>query len=130
MPDGAETVFDAVANGMPGVEMRMPLMMTAVADGRLPLHRVLELCCSKPAESLGIASNKGRLEVGSDADLVIWDMGSEREVRHSALHDRVDYTPYEGIAVMAWPETVIHRGRVVGPDPLPGSGRFLKRTLA
>jgi dihydropyrimidinase len=130
LPDGADTVFTGVANGMPGVEMRMPLMMSAVAEGRLSLNRVLELCCSNPAESLGIAPNKGRLEVGSDADLVIWDVGSEREVRHSALHDQVDYTPYEGVPVMAWPDTVIYRGRVVGPDPVPGSGRFLKRTVA
>ncbi len=107
----------------------MPLMMSAVVDGTISLDRFLEVCCSNPARFLGLATSKGTLDVDSDADLVIWDLGTEREVRHSDLHDGVDYTPYEGLAVRAWPETIICGGRVAGSDLASGSGRFLKRTL-
>lgn len=128
LPRGSETVFTEVANGMPGVEMRMPLMMSAFVDGRLPLQRVLDLCCQVPAESLGVAPRKGTLDVGSEADLVIWDLGATRVVDHADLHDAVDYTPYEGLTVSAWPDTVVRAGQIVGPDLARGSGRFVGRT--
>jgi dihydropyrimidinase len=50
--------------------------------------------------------------VGSDADLVIWD---ERELvlTNSQLHHDVDYTPYEGMRLSAWPGMTISRGVVV-----------------
>ena len=129
LPNGEATVFTDVANGMPGVEMRLPLMMSAVVNGRLTLDRFLEVCCSRPAESLGISSTKGTINVGSDADLVIWDLHSEREVRHDDLHDAVDYTPYEGHTVAAWPQKIIHRGQVIEPGLSGGYGRFLKRRI-
>ena len=129
LPNGEATVFTDVANGMPGVEMRLPLMMSAVVTGRLTLDRFLEVCCSRPAESLGISSTKGTMNVGSDADLVIWDLHSEREVRHDDLHDAVDYTPYEGHTVAAWPQKIIYRGQVIEPGLSGGYGRFLKRRI-
>jgi dihydropyrimidinase len=129
LPNGRATVFTDVANGMPGVEMRLPLMMSAVVDGRLSLDRFLDVCCSRPAKSLGIASKKGTVSVGSEADLLIWDLHSERKIRHDDLHDAVDYTPYEGLTVAAWPETIIHRGQVVEPGLSGGSGRFLERRI-
>ena len=127
LPHGEATVFTEVANGMPGVEMRMPLMMSAVVEGRLSLDRFLDVCCSTPASSLGVAPQKGSLLVGSDADLVVWDLETEREVRHEDLHDGVDYTPYEGLTVAAWPETIIHRGQLIEPGSGSRSGRFLAR---
>lgn len=129
LPYGEETVFTDVANGMPGVEMRLPLMMSAVADGRISLDRFVDLCCANPAASLGIAPRKGSLVVGADADLVVWRLGTDRTVRHRDLHDAVDYTPYEGMTVSAWPDTVIRAGEVVGSDIIPGSGRFLARRV-
>jgi len=127
LPKGEATEFTDVANGMPGVEMRMPLMMSAVDDGRLTLERALQTCCAAPAESLGIYPQKGALLPGSDADLVIWETDVERTVRHRNLHDALDYTPYEGLRVTAWPSQVLFRGQFVGSSSSPGSAGFLKR---
>jgi len=65
--------------------------------------------------------------VGSDADLVIWD---ERELvlRNADLHHAVDYTPYEGMKLKAWPGITLARGEVVWDGQFharPGSGQFL-----
>jgi len=130
LPNGDATVFTEVANGMPGVEMRMPLMMSAVEDGRLTLERALEVCCTTPAQSLGVYPQKGALLPGSDADLVIWDTGVERTVHHRDLHDAVDYTPYEGLRVTTWPSQVLFRGQPVGRSSSPGSGSYLKRQVS
>lgn len=127
LPKGAATEFTDVANGMPGVEMRMPLMMSAVDDGRLTLEMALRSCCKAPAKFLGIYPQKGALLPGSDADLVIWETGVQRTVHHRNLHDALDYTPYEGLSVTAWPSHVVSRGQLVGSTVNPGSGRFLKR---
>jgi len=66
---------------------------------------------------------------GADADIVIWDTGSERIIRNEALHHAVDYTPYEGMSLQAWPDIVISRGDIVaeGGEPIgkPGRGLFL-----
>jgi dihydropyrimidinase len=130
LPNGDATVFTEVANGMPGVEMRMPLMMSVVEEGRLTLERALEVCCTTPAQSLGVYPQKGALLPGSDADLVIWDTGVERTVRHGDLHDAVDYTPYEGLRVTAWPSQVVFRGQPVGRSSSPGSASYLKRRVS
>ncbi len=127
LPKGVATGFTDVANGMPGVEMRMPLMISAVDDGRLTLENALRSCCEAPARFLGIYPQKGALLPGSDADLVIWETGVQRTVHHRNLHDALDYTPYEGLSVTAWPSQVVSRGRFVGSTLTPGSGRFLKR---
>jgi dihydropyrimidinase len=66
--------------------------------------------------------------VGADADLVIWEEG-ERTIRNADLHHNVDYTPYEGRSLRAWPALTLSRGEVVwdGRDftGQAGRGRFL-----
>ena len=129
---GPEPPFHRICNGVPGVELRMPLMFSeGVGKGRIGLERFVEICCEAPARLFGIHPRKGALQVGSDADLAIWDPDREVTVRWADLHDRVGYSPYEGRRIRGFPETVLRRGEVVVRDrePLarPGSGRFLER---
>ena len=74
---------------------------------------------------------KGTIAVGSDADIAIWDPDWERTISVDMLHDRVDYTPYEGRRVTGWPRVVISRGRVVVEEEVlaveRGSGVHLDR---
>jgi dihydropyrimidinase len=101
-------------NGLPGVELRMPVIFSEFVHGRgLPPERFVELCCTAPAQANGIWPQKGELLPGSDADVVIWDPAATRRVRASDLHMATDYTPYEGRDVTGWPETVLVRGQVV-----------------
>lgn len=104
----------AMPNGLPGVELRMPVVFSEfVRNAGLPIQRFVELCCTAPAKANGIWPQKGELLPGSDADVVIWNPAFTRRVRAADLHMATDYSPYDGMDVTGWPETVLVRGRVV-----------------
>jgi dihydropyrimidinase len=129
-PNGEEVAFQHIPNGIPGIETRMPLLYSeGVLGGRITLQRFVELTATNPAKAYGLHPRKGSIAIGGDADLVIWDEG-ERTVRNAALHHAVDYTPYEGMTLRAWPGVTIASGEVVwdGRDfhPRRGQGRYLR----
>jgi len=104
----------AMPNGLPGVEMRMPVIFSEFVVGRgLPLERFVELCCATPARVNGLWPRKGVIQPGADGDVVIWDPHQTRVVHSEELHMATDYTPYEGRTVTGWPEVVIVNGRVL-----------------
>jgi dihydropyrimidinase len=128
---GPDAPFPAIANGMPGLETRLPLMFDAmVSRGRLGLLAFVELTAGAPARLYGLAT-KGVIAPGYDADLVLWDPA--RTVTYGAddLHDNVGYNPWEGTTVTGWPARVILRGRTIVAEGRwlgsPGSGRWLRR---
>ncbi len=111
---GPNAPFHRIANGVPGIELRLPLLFSyGVSEGRLTAEQFVALASSNAARLYGLYPRKGTIAVGADADIVIWDPHEERTVRYDQLHDDVGYTPYEGIAVRGWPQTVLSRGRVV-----------------
>ena len=126
---GGEVAFRHIPNGIPGLETRLPLLYSeGVLGGRITLQKFVELTATNPAKAYGLHPRKGTIAVGSDADLVVWD---EREatVRNGALHHAVDYTPYEGMKLKAWPGLTLSRGEVVWDGQhftgQPGRGKFL-----
>lgn len=127
-PGGCEVSFDRIPNGIPGVETRLPLLYSeGVLSGRITVQRFVELTATNPAKAYGLHPRKGTIAIGSDADLVIWQEG-EYVVRNEALHHNVDYTPYEGKALKAWPSLTLSRGQVVWDGqfhPQPGHGQLL-----
>ena len=129
-PDGKEVAFRHIPNGIPGLETRLPLLYSeGVLGGRMTLEKFVELASTNPAKAYGLHPRKGTIAIGSDADLVIWD---ERELvlRNEALHHAVDYTPYEGMTLRAWPAFTLIGGEVVWDGtafhPRAGQGRFLR----
>jgi dihydropyrimidinase len=105
-------------------------MSEGVLAGRITLQQFVALTSTNAARLYGLYPRKGTIAIGSDADLVIWDTGTKRPITNAMLHHAVDYTPYEGIEVSAWPAATLSRGRVVwdGRDFLgaPGDGEFLR----
>ncbi|HLN10488.1 MAG TPA: dihydropyrimidinase [Xanthobacteraceae bacterium] len=129
---GPAPSFKQIANGMPGVEVRLPLMFDAmVSKGRLGLERFVEVTAEAPAKLYGLHPRKGTIAVGADADLAIWNPERKVTLTAAMMHDLSGYTPYEGREIVGWPETVLSRGRVIvdGGSLLakPGSGQFLAR---
>jgi dihydropyrimidinase len=127
---GAKTTFANVPNGIPGIELRSPLLLSeGVGKGRITLNQFVALNSTNAAKIYGLYPRKGTIAVGGDADIVIWDTEREWTVTHSLLHDQCDYTPYEGMRIKSWPELTLSRGEVVwnGKEPTvtPGRGRFL-----
>jgi len=127
--------FSRIPGGAPGVETRVPLLYSeGVGAGRLTLNRFVAVCAANPARLFGLYPRKGTIAVGSDADIVILDPTWERILSRSVLHQRVDYTPYEGWKVRGYPRTVLSRGRAVMRDGEfvgeAGAGRFVVRGLS
>lgn len=108
------TNFRHIPNGIPGVETRLPILFSqGVMTGRISLERFVALTATNHAKTYGLYPRKGTIAVGSDADVTIWDPGARRTIRHRDLHDASDYSPYEGMEITGWPQTVVLGGRIV-----------------
>ncbi len=129
---GPNATFKQIANGVPGIELRLPLLFSeGVGKGRIDIHQFVALTATNVAKLYGLHPRKGTIAVGSDADIAIWDPQREITVTWDDLHDEVGYTPYEGMQLRGWPTTVLSRGRIaVDGGELhveKGSGQFLAR---
>jgi dihydropyrimidinase len=128
-PGGEEVGFRHIPNGLPGIETRTALLWSeGVLAGRITPQKFVELTATNPAKAYGLHPRKGTIAVGADADLVIWD---ERDfvLTNGRLHHAVDYTPYEGMRLAAWPGITLSRGEVVWDGTTfmgrAGRGQFL-----
>ncbi len=99
------------------------------------MKRFVELTSENPAKLYGLYPKKGAIQVGSDADIVVWHRSESftpKVLNHARdLHDGCDYSPYEGIEFLNWPKVTILRGRVVFKDGKilgqKGYGAFVRR---
>lgn len=123
--------FTKIPNGLPGVEHRVMLMYDGVRTGKLDIHHFVDLVSTMPAKLFGLFPRKGTIAPGSDADLLIFDPERTMTISAANQHQRVDYTPYEGMPVQGVPDTVLLRGRVIVRDGEyvggKGGGQFLVR---
>lgn len=114
---GLENVFKANA-GFPGVDLRLPLMLDAVADGKVSLERVVELLCVNPAKVFNIYPQKGIIRIGADADFVSFNfdhhMVVDKEKNYS--HAKEIAIPYDGKQLKCQLTTTVLRGRVLMKD--------------
>ncbi|MGC3965378.1 MAG: dihydropyrimidinase [Rhodocyclaceae bacterium] len=132
LPKGEATTFKEMANGVPGVELRLPLLFSeGVRTGRMSIEQFVALTATNHARLYGMAPRKGTIAVGADADIAVWDPDRVVSISASMLHDNVGYTPYEGRTITGWPTDVFSRGRSVVRDGAlkvaRGSGRFVAR---
>ena len=117
--------FPEISNGAPGIETLLSVVFSdGVAGGRIGVERLVEVLAATPARLFGLGT-KGTIEVGRDADLVVWDAAAPRTIRQSDLVHTSDFTPYEGREVMGRAVTVLSRGHRT--DGL--RGRFVRRRL-
>ena len=126
--------FDRISNGAPGIETLLAIVFgEGVARGRIPVERMVDLLATTPARRFGL-ERKGAIEVGRDADVVLFDPAGRRTIRAADLHHTSDYTPYEGLEVEGGVRSVFVRGRAVIRDGVAvadrGFGQFVERTGA
>ncbi len=109
--------FCSVPNGLPGVENRLAMLYTyGVERGRISLEEMVRLLAGDVARIFGIDDRKGSIEVGKDADLVIWDPRPAGLVSADHMHGNADFTPYEGLEQKGRLCHTVRRGRVLVRD--------------
>jgi dihydropyrimidinase len=124
--------FDTIANGMPGVEARLPVLYTqGVASGRMTLERFTDAWAGGAARLFGLAPEKGVIAAGADADLVIIDPHTRRTMTIDSHYGPIGYNPFDGMELTGWPVMTIRRGEIAVENDRflgkPGDGRYLAR---
>ena len=124
--------FTRIPNGIPGVEDRVNLMYTyGVKRGGLDIHRFVDALSTRPAKLFGLFPRKGTIDVGSDADLVVYDTEYRGTISAATQHTNNDYNGFEGFAIEGRPSVVTVRGKVQVRDGEfvgePGRGRMIRR---
>ena len=123
--------FTKIPNGGPGVENRMQLLWHhGVNAGLLTPERFVALTSTNPARIFGLPQ-KGRVAVGMDADLLLWDPEAEYTISAATQAMATDYSMFEGWqvkgnAAKVWSrgKLVVEGGRFLGDA---GHGCFLRR---
>jgi dihydropyrimidinase len=124
--------FSLIPNGVPGIRHRIELLYSeGVARHRLGLTQWVSLVSTGPARLMGLA-DKGRINVGADADLVVFDPATQWNITQAGHHMDVDYSAYEGYKVTGRVVHVLRRGELIVRDGMlvPGvaAGRFVPRS--
>lgn len=124
--------FRKIPNGAAGLEDRMKLLYTyGVLENKITINQFVDLTSTKAAKIYGIYPQKGAIEVGSDADLVVWDNELSATISAKTHHHKVDTNIFEGFQTKGAPAVVLVAGKIVFEDGklnvTAGAGRFLKR---
>jgi dihydropyrimidinase len=126
--------FTRVAHGVPGIEERLPVLISeGVNQGRISLNRLVEITSCNQARIFGMYPRNGAILPGSDADLVILDPERSRPISAQTMHQGLSYSIYEGRPVQGWPVMTLSRGEVIVEQGeftgKRGAGRIVKRQL-
>ncbi len=126
--------FVRIPNGAGSIEYRSSLLYTyGVLTGRITLQQWVALTSGHAAEIFGLSHRKGRIAVGMDADLVIWNPEKEMIIHLENQYQHCDSNIYEGFPLKGLTETVICKGIIafenekLHTDGL--KGEFLFRTI-
>ena len=122
-----EQEFDVAPSGVPGVETTVPMMLAFMKRGTLPMEVLVSAMAEKPASRFNL--NKGRLEVGRDADLMVVDPRAAAPIKVNYLHSKCGWTPFEGREAI-FPRMVFVRGELVVEDGEPVGERAGRDVVA
>ena len=125
-----EDDFFEAAYGSPEVETMLPVIWHfGVNRGLITPNEVAALMAENTARIMGLYPGKGRLEPGSDADVVVFDPNESWTVSNSNQHSNASYTLFEGQEILGRVRKVLSRGQLIvdGEEFLgsEGYGEFL-----
>jgi dihydropyrimidinase len=124
--------FTKIPNGIPGLEERVNLLFTyGVKTGKLDLHTLVEVASTNAAKLFGLFPRKGSLQIGADADLVVYDPDYRGVISAKTQTMNLDYSGFENWKIEGRPSTVTVRGEVAVRDGkfigTIGRGKLLRR---
>jgi dihydropyrimidinase len=96
--------FRDITPGIPGNETLLPIVYQhGVNSGRISINKMIELLSYNPARLFGMQPEKGSLNPGADADLVIFDPDKKVVLDKNEIHMATDYTPFAGMTLTGYP---------------------------
>lgn len=124
-----------ISNLVPGInELQVMLPMfyaKGVVSGKITLERFVELTSTNVAKLFGLYPRKGTIQVGSDADLVLWDLEEKRVIKNEDMFSQAGFSIYHGESYTGWPKITIRRGEIVYENgkitAKAGSGQVIPR---
>ena len=124
--------FTRIPNGTGGLEDRMSLLWThGVVTGRLTMNEFVAVTSTNIARILNMYPQKGAIEIGADADLVVWDAKAEKTISAATQQSVIDYNVFEGYKIQGLPRYTISQGEIVYQngkvEAKPGRGKFIPR---
>lgn len=98
--------------GIAGLQFLLPASWTAMKD-KLSIEKFIPLLTEQPAKFLQVDKRKGKLQVGYDADIVIWNVDEKFEVKPKEILHRYDCSPYNGQHLFGTVQQTIVNGNTV-----------------
>lgn len=124
--------FTKIPNGMPSLEDRINLYYTyGVKTGKIDLHQFVATASTNTAKLFGLFPRKGTIQMGADADLVVYDPNYKGTISAKTQLMNNDYSAFEGVKIEGRPSVVTVRGQIAARDGKfvgkVGRGKFLQR---
>jgi len=129
-PKKTDDPFFEAPYGSPQAETMLTVTYDeGVNKRRIKPSRLVQLLSENPAKIFGLYPEKGTIQKGSDADLVIFDPNDAYTLKHENQHSGAPYTLYEGRRCLGKPVLTMQRGKILveGGEmkEKPGEGKFL-----
>ena len=110
--DAGKNDFTKIPNGAGGIENRLQLLYThGILTGKISLQQFVALTSANAARIFDLYPQKGALEAGSDADLVIWNPEARSVISVETQAQQCDANIYHGISCQGKAEIVLLKGK-------------------
>ena len=117
--DEKNVEFKLALNGIVGFETAFPLAVTyLVKPGHLTLRELVAKMCFNPSKMLGL--NKGAIDVGFSADILIFDIDEQYTVDVNKFESKGRNSPFNGLRLYGQPQYTI-----VGGNPIVRAGEII-----
>ncbi len=104
--------FTKIPNGAGGIENRLALLYTyGVLTKKISLQQFVGITSTNASRIFELYPQKGVIEVGSDADVVIWNPNVKSVISVETQLQKCDSNIYDGMSIAGSAECVITKGK-------------------
>ena len=115
--------------GAPHYDHLLSLMLTDVTKGKIRLARLVQMLTETPARILGMYPEKGAIQAGSLADIILVDPDKTVIPKDEEMESKAAWTPYvdweltgQAVLTMLRGTVIVKAGEVLAE---PGSGQYI-----